>query len=84
MLGLFLIQNIFYTGGMFDYVSGANFFGEVVEWCGFALACYSLPALAFAMFAAFNLGPRATSHHRQVRGLCKVNQGLRSCQSGFV
>ncbi|CAN0015160.1 unnamed protein product, partial [Hapterophycus canaliculatus] len=21
-------------GGMFEYVSGANFFGECVEWCG--------------------------------------------------
>lgn len=27
-------------GGMFEYVSGANFFGETLEWTGFALACW--------------------------------------------
>ena len=26
-------------GGMFEYVSGANFFGEILEWSGYALAC---------------------------------------------
>ena len=32
-------------GGMFERVSAANYFGEIVEWCGFALAAYpSLPA----------------------------------------
>jgi 3-oxo-5-alpha-steroid 4-dehydrogenase 1 len=25
-------------GGMFEYVSGANFFGEILEWTGFAIA----------------------------------------------
>lgn len=25
-------------GGMFEYVSGANFFGECVEWTGYAVA----------------------------------------------
>ncbi|XP_068683526.1 3-oxo-5-alpha-steroid 4-dehydrogenase 1-like isoform X1 [Montipora foliosa] len=51
-------------GGMFTYVSGANFFGEIVEWSGFALACWSLPSLAFAVFTALNIGPRAIQHHR--------------------
>ena len=49
---------------MFTYVSGANFFGEIVEWSGFALACWSLPSLAFAVFTALNIGPRAIQHHR--------------------
>ncbi len=36
-------------GGMFELVSAANYFGEIVEWCGFALAAYpSLPAGALA------------------------------------
>lgn len=51
-------------GGMFTYVSGANFFGEIVEWAGFAIACWSLPSSAFFLFAAFNIGPRAIQHHR--------------------
>ncbi len=37
-------------GGMFEYISGANFFGEILEWAGFALAAWSLPAFAFALF----------------------------------
>lgn len=51
-------------GGMFTYVSGANFFGEIVEWIGFAVATWSLPGLAFAAFTFSNLGPRAFHHHR--------------------
>ncbi|CAJ0586493.1 unnamed protein product, partial [Mesorhabditis spiculigera] len=51
-------------GGLFDYVSGANYFGEIVEWCGFALASGTLPAYAFALFTAANIGPRALQHHR--------------------
>ncbi|XP_028905803.1 3-oxo-5-alpha-steroid 4-dehydrogenase 2 [Ornithorhynchus anatinus] len=51
-------------GGMFAYVSGANFLGEIVEWMGFALATWSLPALAFAFFSLCFLGNRAYHHHR--------------------
>ncbi|XP_069351119.1 3-oxo-5-alpha-steroid 4-dehydrogenase 2 [Eulemur rufifrons] len=51
-------------GGLFTYVSGANFFGEIVEWMGYALATWSLPALAFAFFSLCFLGMRAFHHHR--------------------
>ncbi|XP_004616127.1 3-oxo-5-alpha-steroid 4-dehydrogenase 2 [Sorex araneus] len=51
-------------GGLFTYVSGANFLGEIVEWIGFALATWSLPALAFAFFSLCFLGLRAFHHHR--------------------
>jgi steroid 5-alpha reductase family enzyme len=50
-------------GGAFEWVSCANYFGEVVEWTGFAVACWSLPALAFAVYTFCNLGPRAHHHH---------------------
>ncbi len=30
-------------GGAFEWVSGANFFGECLEWLGFALAAYQAP-----------------------------------------
>ena len=50
-------------GGMFEYVSGANFFGEILEWFGFAIANWSYPASAFAVCTAFNIGPRAIQHH---------------------
>ncbi|XP_028260074.1 3-oxo-5-alpha-steroid 4-dehydrogenase 2a [Parambassis ranga] len=51
-------------GGMFEYVSGANFLGEIVEWCGYALAVWSLPAFTFAFFTICSIGPRAYQHHR--------------------
>ena len=50
-------------GGMFELVSGANFFGEILEWCGFAIAAWSLPAAAFAIFTFCNTAPRGYSHH---------------------
>ncbi|XP_011369054.1 3-oxo-5-alpha-steroid 4-dehydrogenase 2 [Pteropus vampyrus] len=51
-------------GGLFTYISGANFLGEIIEWIGFALATWSLPALAFAFFSLCFLGLRAFHHHR--------------------
>ncbi|MFT7807056.1 3-oxo-5-alpha-steroid 4-dehydrogenase 2-like, partial [Arapaima gigas] len=51
-------------GGMFEYVSCANFFGEIVEWFGFAVASWSLPAFSFAFFTLCIIGPRAYNHHR--------------------
>jgi 3-oxo-5-alpha-steroid 4-dehydrogenase 1 len=54
-------------GGLFEYVSSANYFGELVEWTGWAVATWSLPGLAFAVFTAANLIPRARSHHAWYR-----------------
>ncbi|NXN66676.1 S5A2 dehydrogenase, partial [Himantopus himantopus] len=51
-------------GGLFTYISGANYFGEIVEWFGFAIATWSLPAFAFAFFTLCCIGPRAYHHHR--------------------
>ena len=50
-------------GGCFEYVSGANYFGEMLEWCGYAVAANSLPAAAFAFFTISNIGPRGWQHH---------------------
>lgn len=54
-------------GGMYRWVSSPNYLGELVEWFGWALATWSLPGLAFAVWAAANLVPRAHSHHRWYR-----------------
>ncbi|KAG7214229.1 hypothetical protein INR49_020922 [Caranx melampygus] len=51
-------------GGVFEYVSGANFLGEIMEWCGYAVAGWSLPTFAFALFTVCSIGPRAILHHR--------------------
>lgn len=52
------------TGGMFEYVSGANFLGEITEWVGFALAGHSAHSAAFAVFTAVVLASRAVAHHK--------------------
>ncbi len=54
-------------GGLFRYVSCPNLFGEIIEWAGFAILCWNLPALSFAIWTAANLIPRALSHHRWYR-----------------
>jgi len=51
-------------GGLFNRISCPNHFGEILEWAGFAVLCWSLPALAFAVWTASNLIPRAWQHHR--------------------
>jgi len=50
-------------GGLYRWVSCPNYLGEIVEWSGWALATWSLPGLAFAVWTFANLAPRARSHH---------------------
>ena len=52
-------------GGMFRYVASANYLGELIEWCGFALLTWSLPGAVFALWTAANLIPRAAATHRR-------------------
>lgn len=54
-------------GGLFELVCQPNYFGELVQWSGFALAAWSLPALGFALYTFANLAPRALSHRRWYR-----------------
>ncbi|UCF69487.1 MAG: DUF1295 domain-containing protein [Acidobacteriota bacterium] len=53
--------------GLFRLVSCPNYLGEIVEWCGWAMLTWSWPGLAFALWTAANLVPRALSHHRWYR-----------------
>jgi 3-oxo-5-alpha-steroid 4-dehydrogenase 1 len=50
-------------GFLFDYISTPNLFGEVIEWTGFALMAWNLPALTFMVWTFANLVPRAKNHH---------------------
>jgi len=45
-------------------ISCPNYFGEIIEWFGWAIATWSLAGLAFAIFTFSNLVPRALAHHR--------------------
>lgn len=54
-------------GGAYRWVSCPNYLGEIVEWFGWALATWSMPGLAFAVYTAANLAPRALDHHEWYR-----------------
>ncbi len=51
-------------GGMFEYVTSANYFGELVEWAGWAVMTLSWSGCVFALWTFANLAPRASRHHR--------------------
>ena len=55
-------------GGFFELVSSANYFGEICEWWGFALAAKLVPSsIWFAGFTTIFLGLRGLDNHR-----CKI------------
>ena len=51
-------------GGGFKWVSNPHYLGELLQWIGFAIACWSLPAVAFVCITMANLLPKAMSNHR--------------------
>lgn len=52
-------------GGMFKYVACANYFGEVLEWTGFAILTWSWAGAVFAIWTFANLAPRARKIHNR-------------------
>lgn len=54
-------------GGLFRWVGSPHYLGEIVQWTGWAVMTWSLAGLAFALFTACNLAPRALSNHRWYR-----------------
>lgn len=51
-------------GFLFKYVSCPNHFGEIIEWLGFMLMVWNLAGVAFFVWTASNLLPRAMHHHK--------------------
>lgn len=51
-------------GGLFERISCPNYFGEIIEMWGYALASLSPPAAAHAFFTTLFLSRRALSHHQ--------------------
>lgn len=54
-------------GGMYRWITSPNYFGEILEWIGWAVMTWSLPGLAFALYSIANLAPRALANHRWYR-----------------
>ena len=51
-------------GGFFKYVSCPNYFGEIIEWIGWAILTWSISGVVFLIWVIANLFPRAISHHK--------------------
>ena len=49
--------------GLYRWISCPNYLGELIIWFGWALATWSLAGLAFAVWTAANLIPRAKANH---------------------
>ena len=54
-------------GGLYRWISCPNYLGEMMTWIGWAVATWSFPALAFAVWTVANLAPRSWSHHQWYR-----------------
>lgn len=52
-------------GGMYRYVTSANYLGEFIEWTGFAILTWSWAGAVFALWTFANLAPRARSIHKR-------------------
>lgn len=53
--------------GLYRYVTSANYFGELVEWTGFAILTASPAAWVFVWWTFANLVPRAAAIHKHYR-----------------
>jgi 3-oxo-5-alpha-steroid 4-dehydrogenase 1 len=52
------------TGGLFDYSSSPHYFGEMLQWLGFCMACqWSMASTSFVVFTVANLLPRGVAQH---------------------
>ena len=54
-------KHYFPRGGMFKHITSANYFGEFIEWCGFAIMTWSTAGVVFALWTFANLAPRANA-----------------------
>jgi|TARA_B100000315_G_scaffold258281_1_gene309861 hypothetical protein len=50
-------------GFLYQWVSCPNYLGEMIQWIGWAVACWSLAGLLFALWTIANLLPRARAYH---------------------
>jgi 3-oxo-5-alpha-steroid 4-dehydrogenase 1 len=52
-------------GGMYNYVTSANYLGEIIEWTGFALLTFSWAGAVFVLWTCANLVPRSAKLHKR-------------------
>ena len=71
-------------GGMFNYVTSANYFGEIIEWCGFAILTWSASGAVFAWWTIANLVPRANTLYHKYKKMFGNELGNRKRVIPFV
>ena len=49
---------------LYKYLSAPNYFGEIIEWIGWAILTWSISGIVFLIWVIANLFPRAISHHQ--------------------
>jgi protein-S-isoprenylcysteine O-methyltransferase Ste14 len=49
---------------LFKYIDSPNYFGEIIEWTGWAILTWSISGAVFLAWTIANLFPRALTHHR--------------------
>lgn len=64
-------------GGLFNYVTSANYFGELIEWCGFAILTWSASGAVFAWWTFANLVPRANTIYYKYKAMFGKELGKR-------
>lgn len=69
-------------GGMYRYVTSANYFGEFLEWTGYAILTWSVGGAAFALWTFANLAPRARRLH--ARYLSEFGDEYRSLNRRYI
>ena len=71
--------------GMYRFVTSGNYFGELVEWTGFALLTQSTAAWIFVIWTFANLAPRAYSiRKRSIQEFGAEAVGNRKCLIPFI
>jgi 3-oxo-5-alpha-steroid 4-dehydrogenase 1 len=58
------LEYVIPKGWLFDYISSPHYFGEIIEWAGWAVMTWSVCGLAFFIFSFANLCPRGISSHK--------------------
>ena len=49
---------------LYKYLSAPNYFGEIIEWIGWAILTWSISGIVFLIWVIANLFPRALAHHK--------------------
>ena len=70
--------------GLFRYVTSANYFGEIVEWCGFAILTWSASGAVFAWWTFANLVPRANTIYHKYKAMFGNELGNRKRVIPFI